>query len=221
MLETIERTAELPIDPPAPCISKRERIDRELRADPERSNREIARVVGCDHKTVGAARAEISPPISPGEPTATERRDMLVEGCKDFDKRYPPGPSEVATAEEAVDNAIAGGKVSTAGAGDAAAAQLALTVQAIVDRHSPGGRCPPPPGTVDKAPEWDPFEPGSAALIVPPQAAIAVYANTAGSISIRQPADDYNEDDLIICIRPEHVEKLIARLRTVAAEAVR
>jgi hypothetical protein len=201
--------------------TKRELIEDALRTDPRRSDREIARIVGCDHKTVGAARAKLSPSISPSAPTPTETRDMLIEGCKDFDKRYPPGPSEVATAEEAVDNAIADGKVSTAGAGDAAASHLAQTVQAIVDRHSPGGRCPPPPGTVDKPPEWDPFEPGSDALIVPPQPAIAVYANNAGSISIRQPADDYTDDDLIIVIRPEHVDKLIARLRKVAAEASR
>jgi hypothetical protein len=54
--------------------TKRARIDAELRGDPKRSDREIARIVGCDHKTVGSARerlgiaiplATISPPISP------------------------------------------------------------------------------------------------------------------------------------------------------------
>jgi hypothetical protein len=118
MLDFIEQTkttttAELPIDPPASSTGKRDRIDQELRADPQRSDREIARIVGCDHKTVGAARAKLSPPNSPQPPTATERRHMLIEGCKDFDAKYPPGPSEVATAEEAVDDAIADGKVST------------------------------------------------------------------------------------------------------------
>lgn len=67
MLDTIERTtAELPL---ADQPTKRELIEDALRADPKRSDREIARIVGCDHKTVGAARARLqqenSPPISP------------------------------------------------------------------------------------------------------------------------------------------------------------
>jgi hypothetical protein len=37
-------------------VTKRERIETELRADPNRSDRKIASVVGCDHKTVGSAR---------------------------------------------------------------------------------------------------------------------------------------------------------------------
>jgi hypothetical protein len=39
---------------------------------------------------------------------------MLIEGCKDFDKLYPPGPSEVDSPEDAIDNAVASGKVSLA-----------------------------------------------------------------------------------------------------------
>ena len=74
MLDTIERTdttTELPLD----TAAKRVRIETELRKDAGRSDREIARVIGCDHKTVGAARerlgialplvGSISPPISP------------------------------------------------------------------------------------------------------------------------------------------------------------
>src|SRR4051812_21015861 len=114
MLDIIEQTAELPINPSAPSISKRERVDQELRENPRRSDREIARIVGCDHKTVGSARAKNSPSISSDRPTPTERRQMLIEGCKDFDKRFPAGPPEVTSAEEAVDNAIADGKVQAA-----------------------------------------------------------------------------------------------------------
>jgi hypothetical protein len=82
-------------------------IDAELRTDPSRSDREIGRTVGCDHKTVATRRGEIEIPQKP--PTATERRNMLINGVKDFDAKHPPQ-----TAEEAVDNAIAAGKVSLA-----------------------------------------------------------------------------------------------------------
>lgn len=117
MLDTIERTnttPELPLD----TAAKRALIETELRKDVGRSDREIARIVGCDHKTVGAARERfgIAAPLgnSPARPTPTEQRHMLIEGCKDFDRKYPPGPSEVRTAEEAVDNAIAKGVVNLA-----------------------------------------------------------------------------------------------------------
>jgi hypothetical protein len=103
--------------------TKRERIEAELRNDAGRSDREIARIVGCDHKTVGAARDRmgIASPLGNSPPTPTEQRHMLIEGCKDFDKKYPPGPSDVQSAVEAVDNAIAKGVVNT-------------TVQAAVDQ---------------------------------------------------------------------------------------
>jgi hypothetical protein len=54
MLDTIERTTEteLPLD----TAAKRALIESELRKDSSRSDREIARIVGCDHKTVGSAR---------------------------------------------------------------------------------------------------------------------------------------------------------------------
>jgi hypothetical protein len=36
--------------------ARHEQIEREIALDPARSNREIARLIGCDHKTVGAVR---------------------------------------------------------------------------------------------------------------------------------------------------------------------
>jgi hypothetical protein len=39
--------------------SKTARIDLELKADPSRSDREIARICGVDHKTVAARRAKL------------------------------------------------------------------------------------------------------------------------------------------------------------------
>lgn len=102
--------SELPVGGNVPAslsnAAKRDLITAELRKDASRSDREIARAVGhgiC-HKTVAAARSEISP-----EPTATERRAMLIAGAEDFNSRYPSGPSELPTAEEQVDEAIATG----------------------------------------------------------------------------------------------------------------
>jgi hypothetical protein len=112
MSEVLEHTIELPLD----TAAKRALIESELRKDPTRSDREIARVVGADHKTVGSRRAKlgIASPLGNLQPTPTEHRHMLIEGCKDFDKLYPHGPSDVQSAEEAVDNAIAKGMVSLA-----------------------------------------------------------------------------------------------------------
>jgi hypothetical protein len=63
------------LNPPLDTAAKRALIEAELRKDAGRSDREIARVVGCDHKTVGSARerlgiaiplaGNISPSISP------------------------------------------------------------------------------------------------------------------------------------------------------------
>jgi hypothetical protein len=132
MSEVLELTGD---DPKLDTASKRALIETELRKDASRSDREIGRVCGVDGKTVSAVRAKRAE-ISPQPPTPTERRHMLIEGCKDFDNKFPPGPSEVRTAEEAVDNAIADGKIScgTAGTGDAAAARRDMTVQAAVDQ---------------------------------------------------------------------------------------
>jgi hypothetical protein len=80
--------------------------------------------------------------------------------------------------------------------------------------------CPPPPGVVDK-PKYDPFDPKEGDVVIAHQPAIAVYENTVGAIVICQCATAYDEDDPIIQVRPEHVEKLMARIRKVAAEALK
>jgi hypothetical protein len=114
MSEVLELNNELPLD----TAAKRALIESELRKDPNRSDHKIAEAVGhrIDHKTVGAARKRlgIAYPLGNSPPTPTEQRHMLIEGAKDFNKLYPPGPSEVATAEEAVNDAIAKGVVSLA-----------------------------------------------------------------------------------------------------------
>ena len=68
--------------------TKAEQVERELFANPERSNREIGRVVGCDHKTVGAARERlgsalariVAPPISP----ENAEFDPFAPGCAEL-----------------------------------------------------------------------------------------------------------------------------------------
>lgn len=190
MLDVIEQTTELPLD----NAGKRARIESELCNDPQRSDREIARIVGCDHKTVGSVRAKTSPLASPTiEETPTNRRHMLINAAADF-MRLNPDQDDGATPEQAVDDAIAKGIVSLA-----------------------PGRCPPPPGVVDE-PEFDPFSSDSEDLVIPHQPAIAVYENTAGAVVIRQHRDD---DDVVILVRPENVEVLVKRLRQVAEEAQR
>src|SRR5882724_13323332 len=130
----MEHEPELVLERDVPALialdtaAKRGLIESELRKDASRSDRAIAQAVGnkiC-HKTVGAHRERlgIASPLGNSPPTPTEQRHMLIASCKDFDRKYPPGPSEVATAEEAVDNAIAAGKVSI-GLCDAVAASTA------------------------------------------------------------------------------------------------
>lgn len=107
MLDTLTAVSSAAIAPAPPLTTradKREAIDRELQADPRRTDREIARTIGVDHKTVAARRREISPHNSPRPPTPTERRHMMIEGVKDFDAHFPQP-----TPEEAVDSAIAKG----------------------------------------------------------------------------------------------------------------
>ena len=77
MLDVQERPqTELPLD----TAAKRALIETELRKDASRSDREIGRAAGVDHKTVAKARGKIvptaSPPVSPWKPpTPVEEPD--------------------------------------------------------------------------------------------------------------------------------------------------
>jgi hypothetical protein len=84
MLSIIEREpgatdGEL-FSPPAPSANtiaaKRALIESELQKDASRSDREIARIVGCDHKTVGTARAKFSPKAGIGDHVAATPGDV-------------------------------------------------------------------------------------------------------------------------------------------------
>jgi hypothetical protein len=58
--------AELPL---VEIPTKRELIEDALRTNPTSSDRKIASIVGCDHKTVGASRARlgIAAPSKPSQ----------------------------------------------------------------------------------------------------------------------------------------------------------
>jgi hypothetical protein len=78
MTETLDLEPQANLDNAA----RRAAIEIELRKDAGRSDREIARVVGCDHKTVGSARTRlgIASPLG---------NSPEIAGCKDFDSKYP------------------------------------------------------------------------------------------------------------------------------------
>jgi hypothetical protein len=69
--------------------AKRALIETELRKDAGRSDREIARIVGCDHKTVGAARGKVVPIPSPSvSPAACPPPPGIIDPPKEPD--YDP-----------------------------------------------------------------------------------------------------------------------------------
>jgi hypothetical protein len=115
---------------------KRERVENELRSDSARSDRAIGKLCGVDGKTVAAARDRlgIAEPLGNSTPSPTERRHMLIEGVKDFDARVKPE-----SAEEAVDNAIADGKISTTGDADGYTFWPIPRQATIECREQPGG----------------------------------------------------------------------------------
>jgi hypothetical protein len=96
---------------------------------------------------------------------------------------------------------------------------IALPLAGSISPPISPSACPPPPGVVDE-PKYDPFAPGCPDTVIPSQPAISVYENTAGAIVIIQENSDPHEEDPIIRVRPEHVEKLIAKLRQVAKDAL-
>lgn len=110
------------------------------------------------------------------EPTPTEKRKMLIAGCEDFYSKYPPGPSEVRSAEEAVDNAIAKRLVS-----------LAPGTSSILS--APG------PADFDWVDNAD-------CVILKEQPATAIYHGKGGHIVIRQ--TNGLDDDVTILVTPEN-----------------
>lgn len=103
---------------------KRERMAALLKANPERGDRATARIVGVDHKTVGAVRAElvengeiphlvrtgraapkaVEPPPKPPEP------DRVV-GDPYPDREYVPSPEALVARDKYIADALAAGRI--------------------------------------------------------------------------------------------------------------
>jgi hypothetical protein len=209
MLDTIERT-ETTIELPLDTAAKRSLIEAELRKDAGRSDRAIAQAVGngiC-HKTVGAHRERLglASPLGNSQPTPTEHRHMLIEGCKDFDKRYPSASGE--TAEEAVDNALASGKVGPGGVGDFVAARIDLTVQAAVDQCQ-GAIARMRSERQAKAAAEDDAN-GEQTMIRSQREVTIQFDDSTGEWVIKQ--KNWPDDDGAICINEEHMPAFLDAL---------
>jgi hypothetical protein len=63
--------------------------------------------------------------------------------------------------------------------------------------------------------EWSPE---NEAVIVPSQEAIAVYWNRWNQVVIRAAAEERCGEDVFICISPEHVPAVIAKLTAILKE---
>jgi hypothetical protein len=76
-------------------------IDAELAADPSRSDRAIAKAVGCDHKTVSTRRGdvEISPPGDSNSPLP-QALPQAIEAQPDSESPSPPVTDRLDDAEE-------------------------------------------------------------------------------------------------------------------------
>jgi hypothetical protein len=94
--------------------SKHERVEHELRSNPDRSDREIARICGLDHKTVAAHRAKLphfgemgnsnsplgenSPPDSPLGSLFAQEDSPPLQDCPEAENP-PPTDQEDSPAE--------------------------------------------------------------------------------------------------------------------------
>jgi hypothetical protein len=211
MLDTIERTEttnELPLD----TAAKRALIESELRKDAGRSDREIARVVKCDHKTVGAARERLGLASPLGNfipPTPTEHRRTLINAGKDFDAKFP-----LERSEETVDRMIADGKLNYAEAGgagragDFVAARPDMTVQAAVDQCQ-GAIARMKSERQAEAAKID--ESNGEQTMVRAQKEITIqFCDDTGEWVIKQ--KNWPDDDGEICINEEHIQDFLDAL---------
>lgn len=136
-----------------------------------------------------------------GGPTPTQQRRALIAGCEEFDKLYPPGPSEVATAEEAVDNAIAKGVVQLSPGHqkmvqDAVDLCHGATARVRAERQ-------------ERAKLQD--EANGEETLVPPQLEITIqFDDKMGHWIIKQ--KNWPDDDSVIWLNVEHVRDFVESL---------
>jgi hypothetical protein len=149
----------------------------------------------------------------------TAGKRALIEKALAENPQHPD--REIArTVGHGVDHKTVGAARERLGNSPQAPAEAATTEKPVINVIPRGATVihPPPPGTVD-VPEDDPFKPDSEDLVIPHQPAIAVYANVAGGVTVRQERADYQDEDPLVVIRPEHIEKVVAALRKAAKEA--
>jgi hypothetical protein len=102
MLDTIDRTETTTTELPLDTAAKRALIEAELRKDAGRSDREIARICGADHKTVGKASGKIVPSFSPSiSPRACPPPPGVVDEPK-YDPFAPGCPDMIIPSQPAI-----------------------------------------------------------------------------------------------------------------------
>jgi len=88
--------------PQLDTAAKRTLIEAELRKDPSRADREIARIVGCDHKTVGSARERLGIASPLGNSAGTKTREqLLLETMPHIDPNSPAFKADLQKVEAA------------------------------------------------------------------------------------------------------------------------
>jgi hypothetical protein len=141
----------------------------------------------------------VKPTELPLEPTATEKRKMLIAGVEDFDAKVKPE-----TAEEAVDNFLAKGALAR----EAVETKVRSTANSIL--ASAG--LPPVDRDYD---DFDWYEDPS--VVLRSQPATAIYHNNKGHIVIRQERSWSEDSDPYVMISPENavtfMEALAKRAR--------
>lgn len=131
----------------------------------------------------------------PTEPTPTEKRNMLIEGVKDFDAKFKPE-----TAEEAVDNYLATRDVEE---------KVRSTANQILTSA----------GLEPVKRDYDDFDwHDDPHVVLRSQPATAIYYNPKGHIVIRQERSWAEESDPYVYISPENATTFMEALAKRARE---
>lgn len=102
MLDVVENT-EARLD----RAERRALIQQEIRANPDRSDRDIARGIGCDHKTVGSVRAEMGKICPENSPTERTTAQLLADSMPHIDTEGEAFKDSLARIEESAKRADA------------------------------------------------------------------------------------------------------------------
>lgn len=191
MLDTVARSeTELPLD----TVTKRERVEQELRSNSARSDRQIGRVCGVDGKTVATARERLG--------ISKTREDLLIE-------TLPPGidpdsPAFMADLD----------KVDAITKREAAREALGMDEESGPKTHpfqaAPGSHAAKILGLDKDEDKFDWFTDDS--VLLKRQPATAVYFNPAGDLVIRQEAEWNEEQDTFVFISKPYLMEFLDKL---------